>query len=302
MDRATLEGFLPRFSQLKQLGQGGQGAVFEALDLDMGVRVALKVCVTDPLGEDPGKVAERFRREFDLLSRARTCEYVVTVYKRDAIVLDGGRKVLLWYSMERCQDAVASRLDQLPLASRLAVASQLFQAVAYLTAQGVAHRDLKPANLFLVRAPPEGRTHVKLGDFGIARSTVQGDELARTLTATDRVPGTLMYMPPEAMNTAGRDMLKGDQYAAALVAYEVLTRGNFPFGSVRDSAFTLMRAKADGVYRPLRLPDFQGDLEPLDRVLQRMLQPDPIKRFRHMSEAERNFTNAVLVADLPREG
>lgn len=301
MDRSTIEQALPRFTSFKQLGQGAYGTVFEVLDLDMGLRVALKVTFYDPEGDDPAKVGARFCREFDLLSRARTCENVVTVYKRDAIVMNGGRNVLLWYTMERCQDSVHGRMTSLGLASRVSVASQLFQAVSYLSAQGVAHRDLKPANLFIVRAPPEGKTMVKLGDFGIARSTVAGDALASTLTATDRVPGTLLYMPPEAMNTAGRDVLKGDQYSAAIVAYEVLTQGHFPFGSNRDSAFTMMRAKADGTYKPLRLPDFPGDLEPLDRVLQRMLNPDPAKRFRHMSEAERSFSNALLTADLPRE-
>lgn len=302
VDRGTIEKLLPNFSGFAPLGQGAYGSVYEVFDHGAGKRVALKVCWHDLHLEDPARVRERFCREFDLLCRARSSDNIVPVYKRDTVVVPEARRMMLWYTMERCRDSVAGSLDSLALSARVAASTQLFAAVSHIAALGIIHRDLKPQNLFLVRTPPEGSTLVKLGDFGIARSTLPGDHLGLTLTATDRVPGTLLYLAPEALETAEhRGSLKGDQYATGVVVYQMLTRGTLPYGSPTDSPLKLMRKKSLGNYTPLVIPDFNGDLEPLDRVLSRILDPDPSKRYRQVQEADRAFSTALLNADLPRE-
>ena len=298
MIQRALEKALPLFTGFMLLGSGGQGAVYEVYDGSLGVRVALKVCWHDPNTEALHRTRDRFYREFDLLCRARTCENVVSVFRRDAAMSADGRQVLLWYTMERCQNAVSSRLDRLDLASRVAAARQLVRAVAHLGAQGIAHRDIKPQNLFLVRAPPEGPLMLKLGDFGIARSTISGDELARTLTGKGTVQGTGRYLPPEVLDSAGYDPLLGDQYTTGLVVYELLSQGAMPFGEGPSNLLGLLRLKANGVYQPVALPDFDGHTEPVDRVLRRMTHPTPRERYRNMGEAERALQSALLMSDL----
>lgn len=302
MDQRQIEAALSQFTGFRLLGRGSHGAVYEVYDPALGRRVALKTCWHDPKDEDPGRMRDRFYREFDLLARARTCDYIVSVYRRDATPAPDGRAIILWYTMERCEESVAKTLKRQPLEVRARIASQLVNAVAHLAAQGIAHRDIKPQNIFLVQAPPSGPTSVKLGDFGIARSTVQGDRLAQTLTAQGTVHGTAWYLPPEAFIDSVRDPIRGDQYAAAVVVYELLSRGALPFGEPPSSFGALIHAKTSGRYVPLSIPEHPGDLEPIDRVLQRMLNPRPEQRYRHMSQAERALASALLLCDLPIEG
>ena len=294
----TLEHVLPHFTGFSLLGSGGQGAVYEVYDPSLGMKVALKVCWHDPGAEDLNRTRDRFFREFDLLCRARTCENVVGVFRRDAAQSRDRRQTILWYTMELCQEAVSSRVGAMGPTHRAQIAGQLVHAVAHLSAQGIAHRDIKPQNLFLVRAPPEGPVLVKLGDFGIARSVVTGDQLARTLTAADVVHGTGRYLPPEVVDTASRDPVKGDQYAAGVVTYELLSRGRMPYGEPPSHLLALLRLKGSGTYLPLQMPDFDGHLEPVDRVLRRMTLPDPAERFRTMGDAERALHSALLSSDL----
>lgn len=300
LNQREVEAALPQFTGFKLLGQGAFGSVYEVFDPTLNRQVALKATLHDTETADPHRTTERFFREFDLLNRARTCDHVVAVFRRDATRMANGRYLLLWYTMERCLDSVAGRMAQLPLSVRLCIVTQLFNAVAYLTAQGIAHRDLKPQNLFIQAMPPSGKTWVKLGDFGIARSMIAGDKLGQSLTSRDLVPGTAWYMAPELFDSsAPRDPLKADQYALAVVAYEILARGKLPFGNDKRDILALIRAKGACEYHPLSPPDFHGDLAPVDRVIRRMLNPEPEKRYRHVSEAERALNSAFLACDLP---
>jgi serine/threonine-protein kinase len=113
------------------------------------------------------------------------------------------------------------------------IAVQLCDALIEAHSHGVIHRDLKPANLIVT---PEGR--VKVLDFGLAESVVL--ESSSSASAVDlkagghRVPGTLPYVPPEALRAEAVDE-RGDIYSTGVLLYELLT-GRRPFASWESSS------------------------------------------------------------------
>ena len=89
---------------------------------------------------------------------------------------------------------------------------QVADALEYASRQGIVHRDIKPSNLLLDTAG-----HVWVTDFGLAKVTVEADNL----THTGEIVGTLRYMPPERFS--GQSDVRGDIYSLGLTLYELAT-------------------------------------------------------------------------------
>lgn len=292
----SLGAVLPAFRELSLLGRGGGGAVYAAYDRRWAQRVALKVCWVPTEGARDNQPGERFLREIALLLRGQTCETLVRVFRHGVETPAGYRGALLWYTMELCESSLATALPELPLSDRITASLDLLDALCYLSARGVAHRDLKPANVFVVQRSP---LRIKVGDLGIARGVRPGDEFADRLTSNDMVVGTLLYMAPEIFVPDGPvDLLRADQFSAGMVLYELLSRGATPFDLSRRSLPELWRARRAGP-APLRIPDFDGDLSALDRLLQRMLALDPAARFRDFPSCTLAMRSALLHSGLP---
>jgi serine/threonine protein kinase len=181
----TLAG---RFQLLSVLGQGGMGTVYEAEQLGLSRRVALKVLHAH-IVTSPGAVA-RFQREATLMARLHH-PGAAQVYDFGE---DGGE---LFLAMERLHgetlDAVLFRDGPLPIPMAVEVAAQVLEVLEAAHALGIVHRDLKPSNVMLTweQATPQ----VKVLDFGLAQ-VMDASPQAR-ITAAGMVPGTPAYMSPE---------------------------------------------------------------------------------------------------------
>ncbi len=202
------------FVLTEQLGRGGQGVVWRALDLRLGRPVALKILTL--LGSVSDRARARFLREAKVASRFEHSG-IATVYEV------GEEDGIPWIAMQLVEGStlvahIADRRGQAP--TREHISRTLDQFVALADAvhaaheAGIIHRDLKPGNIMI---RPDG-TPVVL-DFGCASDL--REEVA--LTATRDQPGTPAYMAPELLDDSGqRADRQSDVFALGAVLYEAL--------------------------------------------------------------------------------
>ncbi len=279
------------------VGEGGGGVVFEAERDDERYerRVAIKFLNQALLTQ---RAIERFKTECRILGNLEH-PHVAQLY--DAGTTDNGIPyiVLEWVEGVRLD---AWRSQQQPtLDQRLAMFSEICEAVAFAHRNLVVHRDLKPANILVT-----ARGEPKLLDFGIAR-VLPGDEPEeQRLTRTFQQPMTPQYASPEQLR--GDDVTTAsDVYSLGLVLYELLT-GTLPYklsvgvgeeakrwaqgtGTIPPPSAAVANALDDAV--PTRA--LQGDL---DTITLKALETEPHRRYgstRAMAEDLDRFRNGLPI-------
>lgn len=256
-----------RYHLERALGRGGMGAVYEATELRLGRKVALKVLLPE-LGAETESV-QRFRREAEL---AASLGHPNIVQVTDFFLQPGEPACLV---MELLQGlSLREHLQRhgtlsYPLA--LAVAQQLLSALEAAHGVGVLHRDLKPDNVVLLELQGGG-TFVKLIDFGLARLTESAGYAK--LTATGVLLGTPHYMAPEQLLGHALDP-RTDLFSLGVTLFHALT-GRHPFHGA--SVDELVRAILLGP--PPQLAAARPDLpRPFCDALERTLHRDPAHRW-----------------------
>jgi eukaryotic-like serine/threonine-protein kinase len=277
---ATGESLAGRFTILRFIARGGMGAVYEANDVLLRTRVALKV-LQGRISEN-AETMERFRREV-LLARQVSHPNVCRVYELYQATAGSGTPVH-FLTMEFLDgETLAARLlhqGRLTTAEALPLVQQMCSGLAAAHAQGVVHRDFKSSNVLLVQkggpsAASLGETRVAITDFGIARALVQeAMEVGNGLTGDAGIVGTPEYMAPEQV-TGGEISQATDVYALGIVLYEMVT-GRLPF-----SASTPLATASRRLEEPPPKPEATvPGLDPRwSRAILRCLERDPGRRF-----------------------
>lgn len=252
-----------KYRIVDQLGRGGMGTVYKAVDESLGRDVAIKVLNADVIEPDS---IERFRREALILARLN--------HPRIAAIHDLSRDghdllmVMELLSGENCEKLIERR-GALPVPDAVRICSQVLDALQYAHRAGVVHRDLKPANIIVA---PSG--DIKVMDFGIAR--VQGSE---HLTTHGFMVGTPAYMAPEQVRGEEVDP-RMDIYAVAVVLYRLLTR-RLPFQG--ETAVTMIHSQLTSPPTPPR--EFRADLPDwIEAIILRGLAKAPADRFQTAGE------------------
>jgi serine/threonine protein kinase len=208
-----------RFRLIGDIGQGGMGRVFEAVDLKHDRPAAVKV-VYRQLARDP-EFRMRFEREAEAAERA-THPHVLPVW---AFGADAGH---LFLATPLCDTDVAGMVEDdgpLDAETALAIVSQIAWALDWAHRRNVVHRDVKPENILIVTGPTQ--PHAYLADFGMAK-------VATTVTLTQfGTPAGLSpaYAAPEQWR-GERATAATDQYALAGTLYCCLV-GHPPFWPMR---------------------------------------------------------------------
>lgn len=257
----TLEG---RYRLESVLNTGGMGIIFEATQLNIDRRVAVKI-LKPSLTRDPSLV-ERFQLEVEVVAQI-SHPNVVRLY-------DTGRDPtgLTYLVMEFVDGKTlrqALRHEELRLSDILRVFAQVCNALIETHAQQVIHRDLKFENIMLQRMR-DGRIHVKILDFGVAK-LLSSDQ---NLTEGGQVAGTPGIVAPELVDGAD-PTAKSDLYSLGVLLFTTFA-GHMPYNA--DNDLELMHAHKT---RPLpNLKKIVGDQVP-EEILDltgELLTKDPDRR------------------------
>ena len=261
---------------LSGLGAGGMGVVYEAEDVRLGRRVAVKF-LSEEFSDNEQAVA-RFTREAQAAS-ALNHPHICAVFDSGE---HEGRQFLV---MERLEgETLRDRLYQgaLPVTELLGIATQLADALDAAHALGIVHRDIKPANIFV-----NTRGDAKILDFGLAKLGPPDAEIAESnenptrlvaedLTGPGTALGTVAYMSPEQARRHTVDH-RSDLFSLGAVIYEMAT-GRQAFGG--GSTAVTFDAILNRTPVPASQPGATAPGEPeLDRCVQRLLEKDPDLRY-----------------------
>ena len=206
---------------VRQLGEGGMGSVYEAVNDSVERRVAIKFLRSDS-ADDP-EVVSRFLNEARATNRI---DHPSIVQIHESGRLPDGTPYLVMELLRG--ETLQSRMQRGQLGTRatLQIAWQIADALAAAHKRGIVHRDLKPSNLMLSPDPlVQGGERVKVLDFGIAKLIVEGHRGAKR---SQLVMVTPVYMSPEQCRGAGAVSAKTDVYALGIILYEMLA-GQPPF-------------------------------------------------------------------------
>ena len=258
-----------RYSVIEEIGRGGMGTVYLAIDDELEREVAIKI----PNALASADLEDRLQREARVLA---TLEHPGIVPIHDLGRLADGR---LFYVMKRVKGRTLREhaRDVADTGERLRLFERILEPVAFAHAQGFIHRDLTPGNIMVGRFG-----EVMVMDWGIAKSvselrqsTVDGrqssppaSEVNAGGTAEGVVVGTVGFMAPEQARGAGETVdQRADVYGLGGILFFLFTAGS----PVPDAdPFALMRQR--GVARPL------------SAVCARALAKDPQQRYQTVAE------------------
>ncbi|MEK7866189.1 MAG: protein kinase [Planctomycetota bacterium] len=305
---------LGRYRLLFELGRGGMGVVYRALDHKLGREVALKVLLV--AGRVDKEALDRFQREA-LAAAAMDHPNIIKVL--DVGRLEAGEEGFPFYTMELLQGedlGFAIARGRITPREAVEVTRQVALALAYAHGRGILHRDVKPHNVFLrasesrpshAAGGPEAPTiastkrpstttratihrkeetiHAFLLDFGLAKLTEHdfasgfgesdGKETVASLTRSGEILGTPVYMPPEQVRSARHLDSRADVYALGATLYHALT-GRPPFEQTTLAELLEAVQQADPRSPATVNPQLDADLETL---CMKCLAKEPAHRY-----------------------
>jgi hypothetical protein len=273
------------YTLLRQIGTGGMGAVFEAVQDHPRRTVAVKVMrrgVSSPAG------LRRFEFEAQTLARLRH-PGIAQIFEAGSHEHDG--QPLPYYAMEFISGARPiteyAAEKKLTTRQRLELFALVCDAMQHAHDKGVLHRDLKPQNIVI-----DGEGRPKVIDFGIARA-VDSDQAPPTQqTHPDQLLGTLQYMSPEQMDLHPSELdARSDVYALGVILYELLCQ-RLPYDVTRSKLYDAARVIRDQQPKAPHTiaPELGRDVE---TILLRALHKDRVRRYQSARDLAEDIRRAI---------
>jgi tRNA A-37 threonylcarbamoyl transferase component Bud32 len=275
----TIEG---KYRLDKLLGKGATGAVYEATDLQLFRKVAIKIMIGNLFGS--ATALRRFQREAQASAKLSHAN-IITVYDFGSIRAEGAFLVMELLPGRTWRRALSEAGVFTPEVAAQHF-NQLLEGLNAAHRQGVVHRDLKPENVFIANQE-NGADIIKILDFGLAKMKLLDSTDTNSLTLTGMIVGTLGYMSPEQLTGNPVDE-RSDIFTIGIMAVEALT-GARPFtGRTPAELLTSL------LISKFHLKGESKGIARLDAVLQKCLAPDPDARFTSVREMHLALVPAIL--------
>jgi serine/threonine-protein kinase len=276
-----------KYKVTRELGRGGMAAVYEAENVSIGKRLAVKVLAAELANS--AIVIERFFREARAAASVKS-PYIVEVY--DSGRLEDGRPFIAMELLEgeSLYDRMA-RIRLIDAESTVRIIGQVAKGLMKAHGANIVHRDLKPENIHLCKGE-DGEEIAKILDFGLAKfySPVKTDEKTARLTREGAVFGTPAYMSPEQVKGQGSVDHRADLWALGCMTFECLT-GRPVWNTDQGVAMTFAAIAAAQLPVPSRM---RPDLPPsFDLWFRKALERDPNKRFQTAKELAEELARAL---------
>jgi serine/threonine protein kinase len=255
----------PTYDLDREVGRGGMGIVYRAVDRRLKRAVAVKVLPPDLAFRSD--IRSRFLQEAETAAQL-SHPNIVPIYmvdERDGLVFF----VMAFIDGQTLAQRLKAAPGPMPVPTALSILREVGSALAYAHAHGVIHRDIKPDNILLAT---DG-LHALVTDFGIARAvTSSGDS---RLTATGVAIGTPAYMSPEQCSGDKEVDGRSDLYSLGVVAYQMLC-GSLPFSGGNTAMLLVKQLSETPVPLRQRCPSVP---EGVAAAVMRLLAKEPSGRF-----------------------
>ena len=256
--------FAGRYQIIEELGKGGMGRVYKALDKETKEKIALKL-IKPEIALDKNTI-ERFRNE---LTTARKIGHRNVCRMYDLNKEKDDYYITMEYIEGQDLKGLIRQSHQLTIGTAISIAKEICEGLTEAHRLGIVHRDLKPNNIMIDK---EGS--VRIMDFGIARS-LKGEGI----TGAGVMIGTPEYMSPEQVEAKDIDQ-RSDIYSFGIVLYEMLT-GQLPFEGDTPLAVA-MKHKGEAPPSPQKLNSHISD--DLNGVILKCLEKDKANRYENTTE------------------
>jgi len=263
--------FAERYQIIEELGKGGMGKVYKALDKEIDGKVALKL-IKPEVAADKNTI-KRFRNE---LKMARDIAHKNVCRMYDLNREEGSYYITMEYVPGEDLKSFIRRSGQLAVGTTLRIAKEVCEGLSEAHKLGVVHRDLKPSNIMIDK---EGNARIM--DFGIARSIA-----GKGITGAGVMIGTPEYMSPEQVEGKEVDQ-RSDIYSLGVILYEMVT-GRVPFEG--DTPLSIAVKQKTEIPKEPRELNTQIP-EDLSRVILRCMEKDKEKRYQSAGEVRSELEN-----------
>lgn len=271
-----------RFLIEREIGRGGAGVVFEAVDVLLKRHVAIKTITSQGKSNNSNK---RFEREVRSLAAVKS-PYVPEIYHWGTTNEGVPFIVMERLSYPTLEETLLDSQTTLTNDDICAIAIEITKALSIIHDAGIVHRDLKPSNVMIHFDEKTGWS-VKLLDFGLVHLLAPD----QGLTATENTPGSIGYFSPEHATPQQIDC-RSDIFSLGCMLFRATT-GKPPFEAENLFASVLLMNSDTAIAIPSEIPQY------LSQIIAKCLQAIPDKRFQSALELRQALESKTLIAAPP---
>lgn len=258
---------IDNYKILEEIGRGGIGIVYKALDINLDKLVVLKMIKPELIEEE--SLLKRFMNEPKLQAKLES-PYIVRVYAFRKT--EYGHFIVMEYVDGVTLSDWIKKGGAIPWQKAIPVFKKMLKAIIHAHGVGVIHRDIKPRNILISK-----KGEIKITDFGLAKF-LQADSEA---SITGTIVGTPKYMPPEQIQGLAHVDHRSDIYSLGITLFEMLA-GKLPFLN-ENTHFAIQKAIMDERFPPPT--DLNSDIPlQLSEIVMKAIEKAPDNRYQSARE------------------